>query len=153
MSQLRSIIIDDGTSVDTSPSPCIKRRCELLGINRATVYYKPRPLPPHEIARRELIMQKIDIIHMKQPYLGARKIARKIVREHGIAGVGKKLVRRLMEQMGIYAIYPKPNTSKANKAHKKFPYLLRNMDIFLPNQARWPPGQCAQRMTRVGLLI
>lgn len=38
-----------------------------------------------------------------------------------------------MEEMGIYAIYPKPNLSKAGK-EGKLPYLLKNMNIFLPNQ-------------------
>lgn len=38
-----------------------------------------------------------------------------------------------MDEMGIYAIYPKPNLSKPGKGHK-FPYLLKNMDIFMPNQ-------------------
>jgi len=39
-----------------------------------------------------------------------------------------------MDEMGIYAVYPKPNLSKSNRSHPKFPYLLRNMNIFLPNQ-------------------
>jgi putative transposase len=40
-----------------------------------------------------------------------------------------------MEEMGIYCIYPKPNLSKRNQAHKVFPYLLRNIGITEPNQA------------------
>ena len=36
--------------------------------------------------------------------------------------------------MGIYAVYPKPNLSKRGKEFKKFPYLLKNKAIFLPNQ-------------------
>jgi putative transposase len=39
-----------------------------------------------------------------------------------------------MDEMGIYAVYPKPNLSKPGKGHKKFPYLLKNKNIFLPNQ-------------------
>lgn len=38
-----------------------------------------------------------------------------------------------MDEMGIYAIYPKPNLSKPDKGHK-LPYLLKNMNIYLPNQ-------------------
>ncbi len=38
-----------------------------------------------------------------------------------------------MSEMGIYAIYPKPNLSKPGKSHK-VPYLLKNMSIFMPNQ-------------------
>jgi putative transposase len=39
-----------------------------------------------------------------------------------------------MNEMGLCAIYPKPNLSKPGKGHKKFPYLLRNKAIWLPNQ-------------------
>ena len=39
-----------------------------------------------------------------------------------------------MDEMGIYAVYPKPNLSKRNKEHKVYPYLLRNLDINRPNQ-------------------
>ena len=38
-----------------------------------------------------------------------------------------------MSEMGIYAIYPKPNLSRPGKGHK-VPYLLKNMSIFMPNQ-------------------
>jgi putative transposase len=34
-----------------------------------------------------------------------------------------------MRLMGIHALYPKPNTSKPNLAHRIFPYLLKNMVI------------------------
>jgi len=30
-----------------------------------------------------------------------------------------------MQVLGIQAIYPKPNLSEPNPAHKKYPYLLR----------------------------
>jgi putative transposase len=47
---------------------------------------------------------------------------------------GRKLISRLMREMGICAVYPKPNLSKPGKEHKKFPYLLKNKAIDLPNQ-------------------
>ncbi len=37
--------------------------------------------------------------------------------------------------MGIGAIYPKPKTTLANKAHKVYPYLLRDIEVTYPNQA------------------
>ncbi len=40
-----------------------------------------------------------------------------------------------MRRMGLEAIYPKPNTSKPNKAHKIYPYLLRDVTVERPNQA------------------
>jgi len=36
--------------------------------------------------------------------------------------------------MGIEAVYQKPNISKASPGHKKYPYLLKNMDINHPDQ-------------------
>jgi len=35
--------------------------------------------------------------------------------------------------MGIEAVYTKKNLSSANPAHKKFPYLLKNLEITHPN--------------------
>jgi putative transposase len=77
-------------------------------------------------------MTAIDRWHTKMPYVGARKLMSKLG-EEGLK-TNRKEVKRLMELMGIYAVYPKPNLSKRNKQHKIYPYLLRNKPIFLPNQ-------------------
>jgi putative transposase len=42
--------------------------------------------------------------------------------------------RRYITEMGIDAIYPKPNLSKRNQEHKIYPYLLRNIMINRVNQ-------------------
>jgi len=39
-----------------------------------------------------------------------------------------------MEEMGIEALYPKPKLSRSNKAHVKYPYLLRGVEIERKNQ-------------------
>jgi len=112
----------------------VTRQCELLGIkNRTSVYYEPKQATEAEIEREELIKSRIDYWHTKFCYMGVRKLRDKLNREDGL-GVGRKLIKRYMEEMGINCVYPKPNLSKASKEHKKFPYLLRNMSIFLPNQ-------------------
>lgn len=49
--------------------------------------------------------------------------------------VGQTRIRTAMQVMGLEAIYPKPNLSVANKEHKKFPYLLRNLIVDHPDQA------------------
>jgi len=77
-------------------------------------------------------MDAIDRWHTAMPYLGGRKLVTKLAGE-GLK-TNRKQVMRLMERMGIYAVYPKPNLSKRNKRHKIYPYLLRNKHIFLPNQ-------------------
>jgi putative transposase len=48
--------------------------------------------------------------------------------------VNHKRVARLMQIMGLQAVYPRPRTSIPDKQHKKYPYLLRGLDINRPNQ-------------------
>src|SRR5207244_12630822 len=55
------------------------------------------------------------------------------LKEEGFAS-NRKRVQRLMRQMGIAALGPKPKTSKPEPGHKIFPYLLRNLAIDRPNQ-------------------
>ena len=43
--------------------------------------------------------------------------------------VNRKRVQRLMRKMGIQSVAPKPNTSKARKGHKIYPYRLAGLDI------------------------
>ena len=78
----------------------------MLGIHRSTYYYEPVKPDQKEAECREQIMAKIDEIHTKYPYMGQRRIKEKL-REAGFR-VGRKLIR----DMEIYPIYPKPNLSK-----------------------------------------
>ena len=78
-------------------------------------------------------MAAIDRIHVEHPCYGARRISRELRREDKLE-MGRKKVARLIEHMGIRAIYPKPNTSASAKEHPKFPYLLKNKTIRFPNQ-------------------
>lgn len=48
--------------------------------------------------------------------------------------VERKRVRRLMQLMGLEAIYPKPKTSVPGLTTQKFPYLLRGVSIERCNQ-------------------
>ena len=55
------------------------------------------------------------------------------LRNHGHQ-VNRKRVRRLMQLIGLEAIYRRPNTSKPNPGHKVYPYLLRGLEINRVNQ-------------------
>jgi putative transposase len=112
----------------------VKRQCELLGLNRTSYYYVPAEKSEEAREREEHIKGRIDFWHTKYPWMGTRKLAVKLREDDGIEGVGRKLIRRYMREMGIYAVYPKPNLSKPGKDHKRFPYLLRRKAIWLPNQ-------------------
>jgi putative transposase len=48
--------------------------------------------------------------------------------------VNRKRVQRLMRQLGIEAIYPKPRLSQRHPGHQVFPYLLRGLLIERANQ-------------------
>lgn len=112
----------------------VRRQCELLGMTRSRVYYKPKEPTPARREWTEAVMARIDYWHTTMPYLGTRRIAAKLRDEDHIAA-GRKLVRSLMEKMRIHAVYPKPNLSKRNYKEAIVPYRLRNKAILLPNQA------------------
>jgi putative transposase len=78
------------------------------------------------------LMRLIDEQHLESPWYGARQMTRHLRRE-GHA-VNRKRIGRLMQLMGLSAIYQKPNTSKPHPQHKVYPYLLRGLSIERPNQ-------------------
>lgn len=118
--------------IDPNSSLSIVKQCELLGISHSSYYYKPKSPSQEKTELRERIMAKIDEIHTQFPVFGQRKI-RKILNDEGI-NIGRKLVRRYMQEMCICPVYPKPNLSKRNHKEAIMPYLLKTMDIFMPNQ-------------------
>ncbi len=111
----------------------MRRQCELLGVTRSVVYYETRQPCKADIERREAIMARIDYWHTVLPCMGTRKLAAKLCSEG--MNVGRKLVRTLMQEMGICAVYPKPNLSKRNFKEGIVQYLLLNKAITFPNQA------------------
>lgn len=74
----------------------------------------------------------IDKIYMKYPFYGSRRLLYEL-NKNGFT-VNRKRVQRLMRLMNIEAIYPKPNISKLSLENKIYPYLLRNLEIYYPNQ-------------------
>jgi putative transposase len=74
----------------------------------------------------------IDEIHLEYPFMGSRRICTELVKQ-GIK-INRKRVVRLMLAMGIGAVYPKQRTTFADKSHKIYPYLLRELDITYANQ-------------------
>ena len=79
-------------------------------------------------------MDAVDAIYTAYPFYGTRRIQIELEQEYGIT-IGRERIRRLMAQLGLEAIYPKPNTSKAGigPAHKIYPYLLRGVTARYPN--------------------
>ena len=106
----------------------ISRQAELLGISRASVYYLPRPVSENDLT----IMRRLDELHLRYPFMGARMLRDQLNRQ-GI-DIGRKHVSTLMKKININAVYRKPNTSKKEPGHKIYPYLLRTLTINKPNQ-------------------
>jgi putative transposase len=110
----------------------MSRQAELLSINRSSIYREPSQ--QKDVSEIDLlIMKRIDEIHTAHPTWGYRTITKVIRREDEII-VNSKKIRRLMQQMGVYTIYPKPNLSKRYHAQYVRPYLLRNLPITHPDQ-------------------
>lgn len=106
----------------------VTRQCQLLGLNRSSVYYQPMGCSDEDL----LLMRLIDEIHLKRPFYGSRRI-RNDLQDLGHR-VNRKKVQRLMRLMGIAALYPKANTSRPGKGHTIYPYLLKGLYIDRPNQ-------------------
>lgn len=114
--------------VPEHPGLSITKQCDLLEISRSSWYYEALG----ESAMNLDLMQRIDKQFLETPYFGARQMAR-YLRRQGYR-VNRKRVKRLMQKIGLMAIYQKPNTSKPHPEHKVYPYLLREVDIKEPNQ-------------------
>lgn len=106
----------------------ITQQCSLLQISRSSWYYEVLG----ESALNLKLMRLIDEQFLETPYYGARQMARHL-RRQGYC-INRKRVRRLMQKMGLMAIYQKPNTSRPHPENKIYPYLLRGMDIMESNQ-------------------
>ena len=106
----------------------VKRQCELLALNRSTVYYKPRPVCPRDLP----LMRRIDELHLEHPYYGARRLAQQLRREG--TQVGRLHVATLMRRMGIRTLYRRPRTSLPARGGAIYPYLLDGLAIQRPNQ-------------------
>ncbi len=101
--------------IDRGHELAVSRQAALLQLSRSSLYYEPRPVSPNVLA----LMRRIDELHLNYPFAGSRML-RDMLRADGVM-VGRELVTRLMRQMGIEAIYQRPNTSKPAAGHKIYP--------------------------------
>lgn len=107
----------------------LRDQCELLGLNRASVYYQPKPVSSDD----RVLMSRIDKIYTRCPFYGSRRITAQLNRdfEHGW---NRKHIQRLMRIMGIRGVAPGPDTRRPHPEHKIYPYLLRGVFIDRINQ-------------------
>jgi putative transposase len=110
------------------PGLSVGKQCKLLSISRSSFYYEPKG----ESEMNLDLMRLIDKQFLETPFYGVRQMTWHLRNEDHL--VNEKRIRRLMRLMGLMPIYQKPNTSKAAKGHKIYPYLLRGLRVDRPNQ-------------------
>jgi putative transposase len=110
------------------PRLSIVRQCILLGFSRFGYYYKKTGESDFNLK----LMRVIDEQFLETPWYGRRQMTRHL---HRVGyRVGDKRVRRLMRTMGLMPIYQQPRTSVPHPEHRKYPYLLRDLEINRRNQ-------------------
>lgn len=105
----------------------VRAQCGLLDLNRSSLYYQQTPL-----AEDTEIANRIGEIFEATPQYGYRRIHAQLIRE-GVT-VNRKKVQRLMVELGLKAIYPKPKTTIRVQQNKSYPYLLSGINIERPHQ-------------------
>lgn len=106
----------------------LSRQCELLGISRASIYYKKREMSE----RKKVLLKRIEEVYREKPFYGSRKVKKQL----NVDGyeAGRYLVRKLRKMLGLKTIFPKRFLSRPRKENPKFPYLLKKLDITKINQ-------------------
>ncbi len=110
------------------------RQCELLRLSRSSLYYRPQR-DEQAAAFERRVLNVIDELYTARPHLGRYGMTDALAQERRIE-VNPKRVRRLMKTLGLAAVYPRPRrtTSQGCPEHRKYPYLLRILDITEPDQ-------------------
>jgi putative transposase len=114
--------------IDRAHKLPLARQAACLHISRRSIYVVPRPVSAADLA----LMRTIDEMHLEFPFAGSRMLRDLLAAEGSV--IGRRHVTTLMRNMGIEAVYRRPNTSKPAAGHKIYPYLLRGLTIDRPNQ-------------------
>jgi len=114
--------------VETYSTMPIFRQCDLVNLARSSFYYQPR----RDQSYNEELMRLLDEEYTRHPFYGRPKMTAWLQ----LLGyqVNHKRIGRLMQEIGIQAIFPRRNLSKANRKDTKYPYLLTGLAITRPNQ-------------------
>lgn len=108
----------------------LKAQCTILNIHRSGIYYQPKP----ESELNLELMRLMDEHYLHHPHKGAPGMHAWLTQDKGYK-ISKNRVERLYYRcMGLQAVIPGRHTSRRHKAHKVYPYLLRNLEVLRPNQ-------------------
>ena len=114
--------------IEACPELSLRRQCELIGIARSGCYYEPVPETEQNLA----LMRQLDELHLAYPVYGSRRLTA-LLRRAGY-GVNRKRVQRLLQVMGVEAVYPRRALSQPGAGHQIYPYLLNDLEISGPDQ-------------------
>lgn len=115
--------------VKSHPRLGLVQQCELLGIHRSGLYYRPKS---ESVLNLEL-MKEIDAYFLEHPYYGVERMTDYLNLDLGYR-VNVKRVRRLYRLMGLQTIYRRPRTTIRDGNSYKYPYLLKDLKIERPDQ-------------------
>lgn len=106
----------------------MRRQCQLLGLHRSGLYYRPCAESEENLS----LMRLLDEQYFKTPFYGVRRL-------HALLGqqgyrVNPKRLHRLMGIVGWQTLYGRPRTTKRHPAHPVYPYLLKDLRIERRNQ-------------------
>ena len=124
-SKLKQLIdLKPAVSYSSSSLPSVNHQCQLLGINRSGLYYKPRV--NHA---KQIIKNKITKVFEQIPIYGEKKVHKQLL-EDGVK-VSLNTVARYRQELGLKAVLAvkQVNTTMPIKEHKKYSYKLRGLNI------------------------
>ena len=105
----------------------IRQQCSLLEVNRSTLYYQATSsLEDMQLAN------EIHELWLEMPFYGYRRVTAELQRRGYL--INEKRVLRLMREMNVQALYPRPKTTIRSAKDVVYPYLLRDLEIKEPNQ-------------------
>lgn len=107
----------------------VRHQCRLLNVNRSSLYTKQSET---KLESDEKLKVMIRTIFQSKPFFGHRRIKLELCSEG--TRVNRKRVLRLMNAMGLKTVYPKKNLSIPSTSFKKYPYLLKGLEINRINQ-------------------
>jgi len=107
----------------------VKKQCELLGLNRSNLYYKPAVNQ-----KKENIKDAILRIHQEIPFYGYLKVHQQLLEEG--YNISANTVLRYRQELRLKPILAvkQVNTTIPDKQHPKYSYKLKGLDIVRANQ-------------------
>ncbi len=108
----------------------ITKQCDLLGVSRSGLYYKPLGTSKLNLE----FMRLIDEHYLEHPEKGARRMHIWLTKDLKYEVSLNRIENLYYRKMALRSILPGPHTSKRNKEHKTYPYLLRGLKVTRANQ-------------------